>query len=73
MGGELFTQGTACIAWLIIAYKLEMVGEPRYRELFAASVVFFAANIHFIRGVIKNYIPGWNIDIDVNMRGKKVK
>jgi len=47
----------AFLFWLLTAYNLEMVGRSVHKELFTASAFFFAANVYFIRAVIKNYIP----------------
>ena len=34
--------------WLSIAYRLEFLGEPVFRELWAAGVAFFAVNVGLV-------------------------
>jgi len=47
--------GLSIVLWLTCAYCLEMLGIPVHLWLWIASAIFFLANVHLIRSILKNY------------------
>lgn len=42
--------------WLLTAFSLEMLGWRSQRQVYAASLLFFVANVNLLRSILKGYV-----------------